>query len=361
MNTVPVGFELVSGAVMLLILIGDLVYAFRNPHVPSTKECAIWVAVYAGLAVAFGISLFLVGDPEHGAEFFAGWLTEYSLSIDNLFVFIVLLAGFSVPREQQQNVLMWGIVLALVFRGIFIIIGAQLIASFSWIFYLFGAFLVYTAFTQAFGKEQGEGASDSRLIRFAKRHLPFTDQYDGQHWRTTVDGKRMYTPIVLALVALGSTDLLFALDSIPAIFGITESPFIVFAANVFALMGLRQLYFLLGDLVERLVFLKYGIAFILAFIGVKLVLHALHENTLPFINGGEHLEGVPDIGTLPSLGVIVVSMAVATVASLLHNKKEEPSPEEAAVEAAPEDQVRPARETPAAPDAREHTADRRTP
>jgi tellurite resistance protein TerC len=332
MTPVPVAFELVSSAVMVLILIGDLVLAFRNPHVPTARESGIWVAVYAALAVAFGASLFVVGDATAGSEFFAGWLTEYSLSIDNLFVFLVLMAAFAVPREQQQNVLMYGIVLALVFRLIFILIGAQLIASFSWIFYLFGAFLIYTAFTQAFGGEHGR-PEDSRLIRFVKHHMAITDHYDGRRWRTTVGERRMWTPVVLVLVALGSTDLLFALDSIPAIFGITQNPFLVFAANVFALMGLRQLYFLLGDLVERLVFLKYGIAVILAFIGVKLILHALHENSLPFLNGGEHLEGVPDIGTLPSLGVIVVSMTVATIASLVHGRRH-PDPDPLA-EAAP--------------------------
>jgi tellurite resistance protein TerC len=334
MNTVPLAFEVGSSVLMVLILVGDLIWAFRNPHVPTARESAIWVAAYAGLAVVFGISLFVVGDATHGAEFFAGWLTEYSLSIDNLFVFLVLMSGFAVPREQQQNVLMLGIILALVFRGIFILIGAQLIASFSWIFFVFGAFLIYTAFTQAFGKEPSHGPDDSRLIRFVKRHMAVADHYDGRHWRTTVDGRRMWTPIVIVLVALGSTDLLFALDSIPAIFGITESPFIVFAANVFALMGLRQLYFLLGGLVERLVFLKYGIALILAFIGVKLILHALHDNSLPFINGGKPVDAAPDIGTLPSLVVISLSMTVATIASLLHSRREA-SREQAAVEAAP--------------------------
>ena len=341
MTPVPVAFELVSIAVMLLILVGDLVLAFRNIHVPSARESGTWVAVYAALAVAFGVALLVVGDPTASSEFFAGWLTEYSLSIDNLFVFIVLMTGFSVPKEQQQTVLLYGIVLALVFRLVFILIGAQLVASFSWIFWLFGAFLIYTAIRQAFASEDGAGAGDSRLVRFVKRHLAVADHYDGRKWRTTGgDGRRMWTPVVLVLVALGSTDLLFALDSIPAIFGITQNPFIVFAANVFALMGLRQLYFLLGDLVERLVYLKYGIAVILAFIGVKLMLHALHENSLPFINGGEHLEGVPDIGTLPSLAVIVLSMTVATIASLVHGRREI-SREAAAVDAAPDDQAHP--------------------
>jgi tellurite resistance protein TerC len=314
--TVPVPFEIVSLVVLVLVLAGDITLAYLRPRVPTTKESAAWVVFYVVLALAFAALLLVADGPDHATEFVAGWLTEYSLSIDNLFVFIVIMSGFAVPRKQQQEVLMAGIILALVFRAVFILIGAQLIAAFSWIFYLFGAFLVYTAITQAFGSEHGD-AQNSRLIRFLRRHIAVTDRYDGGKVRTTVDGRRMWTPILIVLVAIGSTDVLFALDSIPAIFGITQSWFIVLTANVFALMGLRQLYFLLGDLVERLRYLKYGIAFILAFIGVKLVLHALHENSLPFLNGGEHLGGVPDIGTGVSLAVIVVSMAVATGASLL--------------------------------------------
>jgi tellurite resistance protein TerC len=319
MTEIPLPFELVSGGIILLILIADVVLAYRRPHVPSTRESTLWVVFYVVLALVFAGVLLAVNGPDHATEFVAGWLTEYSLSIDNLFVFIVIMAGFSVPKKYQQEILMWGIILALVFRGIFILIGAQLIESFSWIFYLFGAFLVYTAITQAFGSEHGD-ATDTALIRFAKRHLSVTDEFDGAHLRTTVNGKRMFTPVLIVLISLGATDVLFALDSIPAIFGITDSAFIVFTANVFALMGLRQLFFLLGDLVERLKYLKYGIAFILAFIGVKLVLHALHENELPFLNGGEHI-AVPEIGTGLSLIVIVASMAVATIASLISIKR----------------------------------------
>lgn len=318
---VPALFEIVSLIVIVLVLAGDIVLAYARPRVPSLKESGAWVAFYVALALVFAVLLLIVGGADHATEFVAGWLTEYSLSIDNLFVFIVIMSGFAVPRKHQQEVLMVGIILALVFRAIFIVIGAQLIASFSWIFYLFGAFLVYTAITQAFGSEHGD-AQNGRLVRFLRRHLAVTDQYDGGRVRTTVDGRRMWTPILIVLVAIGSTDVLFALDSIPAIFGITQSPFIVFTANVFALMGLRQLYFLLGDLVERLRYLKYGIAFILAFIGVKLVLHALHENSLPFLNGGKHLDGVPDIGTGTSLVVIVVAMAVATGASVIAIRKD---------------------------------------
>lgn len=320
MTIVPLPFEIVSLSVIVVILIGDIVLAYRRPHVPSTRESTAWVVFYVVLALLFALLLLLIDGPDHATEFVAGWLTEYSLSIDNLFVFIVILGAFAVPRKRQQEVLMIGIILALVFRGVFILVGAQLIESFSWIFYLFGAFLVYTAVTQAFGGDHGD-ASDTRLIRFARRHLSVSDEYDGGKLRTTVDGKRMWTPILLVLVAIAATDVLFALDSIPAIFGITDSPFIVYTANIFALMGLRQLYFLLGDLVERLRYLKYGIAFILAFIGVKLVLHALHENELPFLNGGEHVP-VPEIGTVPSLVVIVAAMAIATVASLVSIKRD---------------------------------------
>ena len=324
MTIVPLPFEIVSLGVIVLILIGDIVLAYRRPHVPSTRESTLWVVFYVALALVFALVLLLVDGPTHATEFVAGWLTEYSLSIDNLFVFIVIMTGFAVPKKRQQEVLMIGIVLALVFRGIFILIGAQLIADFSWIFYLFGAFLVYTAITQAFGREHGD-QTDTALVRFAKRHLAVTDEYDGGKLRTTVNGTRMFTPILIVLISIGATDVLFALDSIPAIFGITASPFIVYTANIFALMGLRQLFFLLGDLVERLKYLKYGIAFILAFIGVKLILHALHDNELPFLNGGEHIP-VFEIDTVLSLVVIVASMAVATIASLVSIRRDISTP-----------------------------------
>jgi tellurite resistance protein TerC len=273
------------------------------------------------LALVFAGFMLVLGDAEHAGQFIAGWLTEYSLSIDNLFVFVIIMAQFSVPKKYQQEILMVGIILALIFRGIFILLGAALISNFSWIFYLFGAFLVYTAWTQAFGKDHDE-ENESKLVRFLRGHINITDQYDGNKLRMMVGGVKHFTPILLVFLAIGATDVLFALDSIPAIFGITTSPFIVFTANIFALMGLRQLYFLLGDLVERLVYLKYGIAFILAFIGVKLVLHAMHENELPFLNGGEHIEWAPEINTWTSLGVIVAAMAVATIASVVKLRRD---------------------------------------
>jgi tellurite resistance protein TerC len=312
----PVWFEIASYAILLLILAGDLVYVYRRPHIPSNREATGWIAFYVGLAVVFGLALLLLAGVEPATQFYAGWLTEYSLSIDNLFVFLLIMARFKVPRANQQEILMVGIILALVFRGVFILLGAQLVASFSWVFYIFGAFLVYTAFRQAFG-HQDEDQGENALIRTLRRRIPITDEFDGAKLRVQHEGGTVFTPVIIVFIALGSTDLVFALDSIPAIFGVTRDPFLVFTANVFALMGLRQLYFLLGDLVERLPFLKYGIAFVLAFIGVKLVLTAVHENELPFINGGEPLEQVPEISTGVSLLVIVAAMTVAVVASLV--------------------------------------------
>lgn len=307
---------------LVAILIIDLLLIIKRPHVPSMREASLWVGFYVLLALIFAGAIFLLGDVQHGTEFLAGWLTEYSLSIDNLFVFVLILASFKVPYAYQQRALMIGIVLALVFRGVFILAGAALIERFIWVFFIFGAWLLWTAWGQVKPGEEEHGG-DSWLIRQVKRVVPISDHYDGGKLRTTVDGKRMWTPFLLVLVSLGTTDLLFALDSIPAIFGITRSPFIVFTANVFALMGLRQLYFLLGGLLDRLVYLKYGIAAILAFIGVKLILHALHENELPFVNGGEHVP-VPEISIWFSLGFIVAAMAIATIASVIKVRRETP-------------------------------------
>lgn len=315
--SIPVWFEVGSLVVLTLIIIADLVLAYRRPHIPSVRESSLWVGFYIALALCFAGLLLWLGDVEHAGQFVAGWLIEYSLSIDNLFVFIIIMGQFKVPRKYQQEILMVGILIALILRAIFILIGAQLIESFSWVFYLFGAFLLYTAWKQAFTGYEDDEESENRIIRFLRKRVAITDAFDGGKLRTVVDGKRMFTPVLVVIVALGATDLVFALDSIPAIFGITQNAFLVFAANVFALMGLRQLYFLLGDLIDRLVYLHYGIAFILAFIGIKLVLHALHENEVFFINGGQPVEWAPDISTWVSLGVIIGAMAVATIASLV--------------------------------------------
>lgn len=319
---IPLWFEIGSFVVLTAIIVFDLILAYRRPHVPSPRESGLWVGFYVVLALIFALLMLLLGDAEHAGQFLAGWLTEYSLSIDNLFVFVIIMARFNVPRKYQQEVLMVGIILALVFRGIFIILGAQLIENFSWVFYIFGLFLLYTAANQAFTSHKEEEDMENGLIRFFRRVIPITEEFDGAKMRTVVDGKKVFTPIIIVFIALGTTDLVFALDSIPAIFGITQSPFIVFTANVFALMGLRQLYFLLGHLVDKLVYLKFGIAFILAFIGVKLFFHALHENELPFINGGQHVEWAPEIDTWTSLGVIVAAMAIATIASLIKLRRD---------------------------------------
>ncbi len=305
-------------AVTLAILILDVLIFARRPHEPSRRECLMALSAYVGLAVAFGLWVWRSHGSRFGLEFFAGWLTEYSLSIDNLFIFIIIMASFNVPKRFQQQALLVGIILALVFRGIFIALGAVAIKEFSWIFYLFGAFLVVTAVKLVRDTDHTDDA-DNAVVRFAKKYLPTTDHWDGLKLYVKDGGRRLMTPMFLVIVALATTDLLFAVDSIPAIYGLTSEPYLVFTANVFALMGLRQLYFLLGDLLNRLVYLSQGLAVILFFIGVKLLLHALHENEVPFINGGEPLK-VPEIPTLLSLAVIVLTLLVTMVASLVKTR-----------------------------------------
>lgn len=317
----PVWFEIGTFVGLTALLIADLLIVARRPHEPSLKESALWVSFYVSLAVVFGVILFAVTNGQYAGEFFAGWITEYSLSVDNLFIFVIIMATFAVPREYQQKVLMIGIIMALILRGIFILLGAAVIERYTWVFYIFGAFLIYTAIKLALQKDEGEEYEENVFIRRLRKVLPISEQYDGSKLRTVVDGKRLFTPMVIVFLAIGSTDLLFALDSIPAIFGLTQEPFIVFTANVFALMGLRQLYFLLGGLLNRLVYLGIGLAVILAFIGVKLVLEALHTNELPFVNGGEPVEWAPEIPIWLSLTIILSTLVVATVASLLKSRR----------------------------------------
>ncbi|MDO3068183.1 integral membrane protein TerC (tellurium resistance) [Mycobacteroides abscessus subsp. bolletii] len=313
---------IITLAVTVAILLVDVIVIGRQPHEPSTRETATALSIYVGLAVAFGLWVWFFHGSQYGLEFYAGWLTEYSLSVDNLFIFLIIMASFKVPRLYQQEALLVGIILALIFRGIFIALGAVAINQFSWIFYLFGAFLVYTAINLARDTEHDDDA-DNAVVQFARKHLRTTDKWDGLRLWVRENGTRLMTPMFLVIVALGTTDLLFALDSIPAIYGLTKEPYLVFTANVFALMGLRQLYFLLGDMLKRLVYLSQGLAFILFFIGVKLILHALHENELPFINGGEPVH-VPEIPTLASLAVIVVTLLITTVASLYKTRRTAP-------------------------------------
>ncbi|WP_040768081.1 TerC family protein [Tsukamurella sp. 1534] len=315
--------------VSILVVLGLFVFDFfshvRTPHEPTLKESGFWSAVYIGLAVLFGFGVWAVSGSKYGGEFFAGFVTEKALSVDNLFVFVIIMAKFAVPRIYQQKVLLIGIVMALVMRGLFIAVGAAAINTYSWVFYLFGAFLLYTAIKlvkeAVEGPVEDEEEREGRVAAFFKRFVPTTEQYDGDKLITKVDGKKVATPLLLALVVIGFTDVLFALDSIPAIYGLTQEPYLVFMANAFALMGLRQLYFLIGGLLDRLVYLSYGLSIVLGFIGVKLVLHALHENTLPFINGGEHV-AVPEISTGMSLSVIIGVLVITTVASLAKSKRD---------------------------------------
>jgi tellurite resistance protein TerC len=311
------------GAATVFLLI-DVFIIGRRPHEPSMRESAQHLAFFVGAAILFGLGVWAFSGGQFAAEYFAGWLTEYSLSVDNLFIFLIIMSKFAVPRHLQQSALLVGIMLALVFRGIFIGVGAAAINNFSWIFYLFGAFLIWTAVKLAReGQSEDEEFEENALIRWTRNHLPATDRYHGTSLTIRESGRRVMTPMLMVLIALGTTDLLFALDSIPAIYGLTKEPYLVLMANIFALMGLRQLYFLIGGLLQRLVYLSLGLAFLLFFIGVKLVLHALHENELPFINGGEHISWAPDIPIWLSLLVIVGTLAVTAVASLAKTRRNE--------------------------------------
>ena len=302
---------------LLVLLAIDLVIVDRKPHEVTIGEAARWVVFYVACAVVFGVGIWAFSGGEYAAQFFTGYITEYSLSIDNLFVFVIIMATFSVPTIHQHKVLLIGIVLALIMRGIFIALGSAVITRFSWVFYLFGAFLIYTAWRLASNDDDDdEEFKENLALRTVRRLLPVTDTYRGARSFIREHGKLMVTPMFIVMVAIGTTDLLFALDSIPAIFGLTKEPFLVFTANAFALMGLRQLYFLIGGLLDRLVYLSIGLAVILGFIGVKLILEAMHDNHLPFINDGQGLP-VPTIGIELSLLVIVSVLAVTTAASLI--------------------------------------------
>jgi tellurite resistance protein TerC len=308
--------------VILGLFIFDFFAHVRVAHEPTLRESSIWSTVYVTIAVLFGVFVWWQWGGEFGGEYFAGYVTEKALSVDNLFVFTVIMSSFAVPRMYQQKLLLIGIVMALVMRAGFIAVGAAAINAYSWVFYLFGLFLILTAakLARESGHErEAEEQRESRIVTLVRRFVPTTDDYDGDKFITRVDGKTMVTPMMLALVVIGFTDLLFALDSIPAIYGLTEEPYIVFTANAFALMGLRQLYFLIGGLLDRLIYLSVGLSIILGFIGVKLILHALHKNALPFINNGNYVD-VPEISTLMSISVIGAVLLITTVASLVRTR-----------------------------------------
>ena len=302
--------------VILALLAFDYFFHIRKAHIPTLREAAIWSSIYVGLALVFGVAVLVFGGPTMGGEYFAGYITEKALSVDNLFVFLVIMASFKVPREDQQKVLLFGIVFALIARTGFIFAGAALINTWSWMFYIFGIILLITAGNLLKEEDSNDEGADNFIIKLAKRFFHTSENYDGDKLFTKIDGKKMLTPMLLVMVAIGGTDLLFALDSIPAIFGLTQNVYIVFTATAFSLMGLRQLYFLLDGLLDRLIYLSFGLAAILAFIGAKLILHALHENNLPFINNGEHVN-VVEIGTGFSLTVIIGVLAVTIIGSLV--------------------------------------------
>ncbi len=312
---------------VFVVVLFDFAVVVRRPHQPSFKESVRWTLFYVGLAVLFGISMQWWRAPElDGADaFFAGYLTEWSLSVDNLFVFLVILGRFAVPPVHRQRVLLVGVVLALILRGLFIAAGAAALSAFSAVFYLFGAFLLWTAFSVARegGAEEGDVEyKENGLMRAVKRFIPATDHYRGGAVLVHEGGRWMVTPMLLVMIAIGSTDVLFALDSIPAIFGLTRDPYLVFATNAFALMGLRQLFFVVEGLLKRLKYLSYGLSVVLAFIAIKLILEALHSNSLPFINGGEGVGWAPEIPTWLSLVVIVVAIGGAGTVSVLATQGE---------------------------------------
>ncbi|MET1043463.1 MAG: TerC family protein [Microbacteriaceae bacterium] len=302
---------------IVALLVFDFVFHVRKAHVPTLKESAIWSSIYVGIALLFGVAVLVFGGAAMGTEYFAGYVTEKALSVDNLFVFLIIMSSFKVPREDQQKVLLFGIVFSLIARTGFIFLGAALINAFAWVFYIFGLILLITAGNLLKPSHDDEG--QNFVIRLVRRVLHTTDYYDGDKMFTMHEGKRALTPMLLVMVAIAGTDLLFALDSIPAIFGLTQNVYIVFTATAFSLLGLRQLYFLIDGLLDRLIYLSYGLAAILAFIGVKLVLHALHENNVPFINGGEPVP-VIEISTGLSLTVIIGILVITVIASIVSPK-----------------------------------------
>jgi tellurite resistance protein TerC len=307
----------IVGIVALLLF--DFIFHVRQAHVPTLAEAARWSAIYVGIAVLFGVGTWIFGGTTMGTEYFAGYVTEKALSVDNLFVFLIIMTSFKVPRADQQKVLLFGIVFSLIARTGFIFLGAALISSFAWVFYLFGLILLITAGNMLKPEGEDSHTADNIMVRLARKMFHTTDTYDGDKLFTVRDGKRVMTPMLLVMVAIGGTDILFALDSIPAIFGLTENVFIVFTATAFSLLGLRQLYFLIDGLLDRLVYLGYGLAAILGLIGVKLILHALHENNVPFINDGRPVP-VSEIGTGLSLSLILGILTVTILGSIFSAK-----------------------------------------
>jgi len=325
-DTVPGWAWIATIAIIAIMLTVDFVGHVRRPHRPSMREAATWTAVYYGIGALFGVFVWFLLGHQLAIEYWSGWIVEASLSVDNLFVFVLIMASFRVPREYQQKVLLIGIVIALVLRVLFIFLGSAVVERFSWVFWIFGAFLLYTAWTQLRATDDDDGEFRENLVlRMVRRLFPTTDGFVEDKIVTRQQGRLHITPMLIVMIAIGSADLLFAVDSIPAIFGITQVVFLIFAANAFSLVGLRQLFFLIDGLLDRLVYLHYGLAAILAFIGTKLIIHAMHTNELSWLNNGEHIEVIPEIPTIMSLVVIIVILAVTAITSLTIGAKRHPN------------------------------------
>ena len=311
---------IVLAGIILTMIVVDIVGHVRTPHEPTLKEATWWSVAYIAIALLFGGIVWAVWGPQYGQEYLGGYITEKALSIDNLFVFVIILSSFRVPRKDQQEVLLAGIVIALILRLIFILAGAALIENFSWVFYIFGAWLLWTAINQV---REGVGEDEEEeeyrppsIVRWVSKIVPVTDGFIGSRMLYRHGGRTYITPMILCVIAVGTADVMFAVDSIPAIYSLTNEAYLVFAANAFSLLGLRQLYFLIDGLLDRIIFLHYGLAAILGFIGFKLINHALHTNELPFINGGQPIVAVPEPNIAFSLGFIVVTILITVAASL---------------------------------------------
>jgi tellurite resistance protein TerC len=310
MNVSSTGWAITLGAIALIFLVDFLVMG-RRPHVVGIREASVSVVVYVAVSVVFGAGIWIVAGQQYGVEYFAGYITELSLSVDNLFVFVVIMSAFAVPPAHQLKVLQFGIIGALLLRFAFIVIGAAALERFSWLFFIFGAFLLWTAWKLATSHGSEGEPTENKILEWVEKVLPTTTDYHGGDFTVAVAGKRVFTPLAVVMVAIFLTDIMFALDSIPAIFGLTQETYIVFTANAFALMGLRQMFFLLDGLLDRLIYLSLGLAVILGFVGVKLIIHAAHES------GAD----IPEISTATSLAVIIVTLAVTVAASLAKVKK----------------------------------------
>ena len=314
---------IVLAGIILTMIAVDIVGHVRTPHEPTLKEATWWSVAYIAIALLFGGIVWAVWGPQYGQEYLGGYITEKALSIDNLFVFVIILSSFRVPRKDQQEVLLAGIVIALVLRLLFILAGAALIENFSWVFYLFGAWLLWTAVNQVregVGEEEEDEYRPPSIVRWVSKIVPVTDGFIGSRMLYRHGGRTYLTPMLLCVIAVGTADVMFAVDSIPAIYSLTNEAYLVFAANAFSLLGLRQLYFLIDGLLDRLVYLHYGLAVILGFIGFKLIVHALHTNEVPFINGGREWHAIPEASIGVSLSVIITTVLVTVIASVLKSR-----------------------------------------